>query len=198
MPVLKLFGKGSVLNLHFKHPIHLDDTVKYKVALIGFYSENNIYNMRETAHVVFAQEKYNVPLNPGYWTMESLQQKFGNYLKITRNGDRVVLKSPYNFRMDSNLCALLGFDQRSTTYNAGETVTATNPPNLRPVEIVEVHCDIVENSYVSHDVHQHKHQETAIVYQFYPDVPHGYKISERPQYPHYVSVRQGLHKLQQI
>ncbi|KAG8247938.1 hypothetical protein J6590_051239 [Homalodisca vitripennis] len=135
--------------------------------------------------------------NRRYWTMESLQQKFGTYLKITKNSDRVTLRSPYNFRMDSNLCTLLGF-KVDHTGQAGETVTATNPPNLRPVEIVEVHCDIIENSYVSHDVHKYRHHETAILYQFYPDVPHGYKISERPQYPHYVSVRSGLRKLQQI
>ncbi|KAG8275441.1 hypothetical protein J6590_085772 [Homalodisca vitripennis] len=167
MPVLKLVGKGTVLNLDFEHPIHLDDTVKYKVALIGFYSENNIYNLRKTAHVVFTlndQEEHIITLEPGYWT-------------ITKNSDRVTLRSLYNFRKDSNLCTLLGF-KADHTGQTGETVTATNPPSLRPMEIVEVHCNIVENSYVSHDVHQHRHQETAVLYQFYPGVLHGYKISE--------------------
>ncbi|KAG8287483.1 hypothetical protein J6590_091492 [Homalodisca vitripennis] len=147
-----------------------------------------------SAHVDFTlndQGEHVITLETGYWTMESLQQKFGTYLKITKNNDRVTLRSPYKLSMDSNLCTVLGF-KADHIGQAGETVTATNPPSLRPMEIVEVHCDIVENSYVSHDVHQHRHHETAVLYQFYPGVPHGYKISERLQYPHYVPVRQGL------
>ncbi|KAG8279406.1 hypothetical protein J6590_106264 [Homalodisca vitripennis] len=101
---------------------------------------------------------------------------------------------------------ILGFEKSDATnlrkessyFNSNENVIASNPPNLKAVDVIEIHCNIVNNSLVNHDVHSHKHLETAILYTSSPNVPHGYKISQSPQEKHYIPLRSGLRKIQQI
>ncbi|KAG8314339.1 hypothetical protein J6590_094855, partial [Homalodisca vitripennis] len=223
MPLLKLTGTESVLTLHLEHPIHLDPNVEYYIALVGFYSENNIYNLLQHAKVYFWDlEIHFIPkpliLQCGYWTIEKLEKSFRDYIqslnlsvnsndfKIFKDGDKISINSPIKFYLDKTVSDLLGFEKSDATnlqkessyFNSNENVIASNPPNLRAVDVIEIHCNIVNNSLVNHDVHSHKHLETAILYSFSPNVPHGYKISQSPQEKHYIPLRSGLRKIQQI
>lgn len=223
MPLFKLTGsESSVLTLHLEHPLHLDENADYQLALVGFFSDNYINNLRQEANVYFWHEKLpHTPLTftKGYWTMETLQKRVrkfiaslklnivvnANAFKIEKNGDRVSIYSPLKFWLDATISSLLGFKEptddykRETAYyEANESVTASSPPNLRAVDAIEIHCDIVHNSYVKHDEMEHKHVETAILYSFFPDAPHGYKISEVPLERHYIPLKRGVRKIQQI
>ncbi|KAG8325554.1 hypothetical protein J6590_064896 [Homalodisca vitripennis] len=223
MPLLKLTGTESVLTLHLEHPIHLDPNAEYYMALVGFYSENNIYNLLQHAKVYFWDlEIHLIPkpliLQCGYWTIEKLKKSFRDYIqslnlsvnsndfKIFKDGDKISINSPIKFYLDKTVSDLLGFEKsdatnlqkESTYFNSNENVIASNPPNLRAVDVIEIHCNIVNNSLVNHDVHSHKHLETAILYSFSPNVPHGYKISQSPQEKHCIPLRSGLRKIQQI
>lgn len=226
MPLFKLTGKESVLTLHLEHPLHLEENSNYKLALVGFYSENNIFNLRKDGNVFFwDKDVYFIPTPltfvAGHWTVETLQKRArefitarklnvnANSFKIERSGDRIVIHSPLKFYLDPAICLLLGFKPQikstqdiakdeSSFYESDQTITAQNPPNLRAVDVIEIHCDIVQNSCVKHDVHEHKHDETAILYTFFPNVPHGYKISETPNERHYIPIKNGLHKIQNI
>ncbi|KAG8241209.1 hypothetical protein J6590_091844 [Homalodisca vitripennis] len=221
MPLLKLTGTESVLTLHLEHPIHLDPNVEYYTALVGFYSENDIYNLLQHAKVYFWEIHF-IPkpliLQCGYWTIEKLEKSFRDYIKslnlsinsddfkIFKDGDKISINSPIKFYLDKTVSDLLGFEKSDATnlqkessyFNSNENVIASNPPNLRAVDVIEIHCNIVNNSLVNHDVHSHKHLETAILYSFSPNVPHGYKISQSPQEKHYIPLRSGLRKIQQI
>ncbi|KAG8302457.1 hypothetical protein J6590_033053, partial [Homalodisca vitripennis] len=125
---------------------------------------------------------------------------------IFKDGDKISINSPIKFYLDKTVSDLLGFEKSDATnlqkessyFNSNENVIASNPPNLRAVDVIEIHCNIVNNSLVNHDVHSHKHLETAILYSFSPNVPHGYKISQSPQEKHYIPLRSGLRKIQQI
>lgn len=54
-------------------------------------------------------------------------------------------------------------------------------PKLRDVNVIEVHCNLVDHSLVQHDIQEHKHDETELPYQYFANVSHGYKISKEPQ-----------------
>ncbi|KAG8241822.1 hypothetical protein J6590_078267 [Homalodisca vitripennis] len=223
MPLLKLTGTESVLTLHLEHPIHLDPNEEYYMALVGFYSENNIYNLLQHAKVYFWDLGIHFIPKPlilqcGYWTIEKLEKSFRDCIKslnlsinsddfkIFKDGDKISINSPIKFYLDKTVSDLLGFEKSDATnlqkessyFNSNENVIASNPPNLRAVDVIEIHCNIVNNSLVNHDVHSYKHLETAILYSFSPNVPHGYKISQSPQEKHYIPLRSGLRKIQQI
>lgn len=226
MPLFKVSGKESVLTLHLEHPLHLEENSMYKLALLGFYSENQIHNLRQHANVYFWDKDIHFIPNPltykaGYWTIETMQKHASEFLatlkinanvtdfKMEKYGDRVVIYSPVKFYLDAAVSKLLGFtpSQKSTQeisndessfYESGKQITAQNPPNLRSVDVIEIHCDLVQNSCVKHDVHEHKHYETNILYSFFPNVPHGYKISQTPTQRHYIPIKNGLRKIQTI
>ena len=69
---------------------------------------------------------------------------------------------------------------------------------MRPFYVIEVHCNLVEHSFVNHDTHWHKHDETEILYHFFPNVLHGYKISETPEEKFYVPLKKGLNTIREI
>jgi hypothetical protein len=213
MPLLKVTGQQSVLTLHLEHPLHLNDGDDYKLALVGFYSENNIQNLRQEATIYFSSNGVHaLTFTSGYWTLKSIQERAREYLKqnlpsvdetqfiLEKVNGRVSIQSPIKFYLDESVSKLLGFvpisQDMATAYREAGTVIAENPPNIRTVDVIEVHCDIVDNSYVNSDVH--KHAETSILYHFFPSVPQGFKISEKPQYPHYVPMKKGLRRIQQI
>jgi hypothetical protein len=221
MKIFKLTGKESVMSLHLEHPIHLDG--EYKLALTGFYSDNNIANLKQEAKIYFHYPQVNgkvttiivhaLTLEKKFWTLETLTNKCRNFLQglldtqavtnidpnnfsMIKSGDRVAINSPLGFYLDSSVCKLLGFElsikpssEVSSYYTANINHTGTKLPNLRAVDVIEIHCNLVEHSFVNHDTHWHKHDETEILYHFFPNVPHGYKISEMPNEFHYIPLR---------
>lgn len=46
MTLFKLVGNDYVLKLHLKHPIYLDKVIDYNLTLTGFYSDNNVFNLK--------------------------------------------------------------------------------------------------------------------------------------------------------
>lgn len=226
MPLLKLTGKESVLTLYLEHPLHLEDSVNYKLALVGFYSDNNIYNLRQQGNVFFWDNDIAFIPTPlsysaGYWTIETIQNYAREFLKslklnineinfkIERNNGRIIIYSPIKFYLDAVMCTWLGFTpqdksineistNKSLFYEVDQPINAPNPPNLRLVDVIEIQCDIIQNSCVKHDIYEHKHNETSILHSFFPNVPHGYKISEIPNERHYIPIKKGLNKIQKV
>ena len=226
MKIFKLRGKESVMNLHLDVPIHLDG--EYKLALTGFYSDNNIANLKFAGQIQFSCEitkegninstNQTFTLPKGYWTLDDIQEKCRTFLKecnanidenkliFGKSGDRITIKSPVKFKLNSALCELLGFKESSGDvdmcgkgfYPNDKVITGDHPPNLRAVDVIEIHCNLVEHSLVNHDTHWHKHDETEILYHFFHNVPHGYKISETPQEKFYVPIKKGLKTIRQI
>ena len=222
MPLLKLRGKNSKLILHLEQPIHLEENVKHRIALVAFFSDNNIYNVRDDVNISFwdryvLQVPTPLTFTKGYWTIESIEAKTKQFItslqinidaskfKLSKSGNYLSIFSPLKFYLDSNACALFGFEIPTTDnyvvgsyYKENQIVTGTRPPKLRTVDAIEVHCNVVQHSLVNHDTHYHKHAETELLYTFFPEVPHGYKISEQPKERLYVDVKPGLHTIHNI
>lgn len=218
MKIFKLTGKESVMTLNLEHPINLEG--EYKLALTGFYSDNNIANLKRESKIYFhyplvnrQMKIFTLTLKTAFWTLEELQSKCRNYLqelldlkditgidpnsfKLTKSGDNVVISSPVAFILDAAVCELLGFPLNTKSISEGSEFqdasvnhVGTTIPKLRAVDVIEIHCNLVEHSFVNHDTHWHKHDETEILYHFFPNVPHGYKISEMPNEFHYIPLR---------
>lgn len=225
MPLLKLRGKSSCITLHLEHPLHLEENVKHRLALVAFYSDNNIPNVRDEANIYFWDEDiYCIPtpltFTRGYWTIEAMEAKAktfiaslklnvdANKFKLNKNGDFLSIYSPLKFYMDSVACKVFGFEVPSiekqnksvstSYYDENKLISGANPPKLRAVDAIEIHCTIVQNSIVNHDTHFHKHAETELLYTFFPQVPRGYKISEQPRDRLYVDLKPGLRTIQNI
>jgi len=223
MPLLKLTGQGPELTLHLEHPIILDPRFEYRLALTGFYVDNNIPNLREKDSINFwdatqpnrTDSRSHIVFNPQYYTVRDIQNHCRSQLKnlskkvdvesltITRNGMYINITSPLQFYMGPYMCSLLGFNHpveeitiddaiQKHSYKANTKHVGTKPPNLRAFDVIEVHCNIVNNSLTPHDEHSHKHMETSMLYHFCPESPSGYKISEVPMHRHYVPLREGM------
>lgn len=124
---------------------------------------------------------------------------------INKKGNILSITSPYRFYLDPAICELLGLEPCKSHngdinfyHKANETVIGNRFPKLRAVDVIEIHCNLAEHSFVNHDTHWHKHDETEILYHFFPNVPHGYKISEVPQDKLYVPLKSGLTTVREI
>lgn len=225
MKIFKLVGKESVLNLHLENPIHLDENTEYKLALTGFYSDNNIPNLRENAFVYLCYGAnvdgkpteciHTFTLEKGYWTIDKIQNKIRLFIQemlntleiialdpnscvIDKHQDRVRIKSPVGFYFDPAISDLLGFDRGTTQFKPNVYHSGSKIPKLRTVDVIEIHCNLVEHSYVNHETQWHKHDETEILYHFFHNCPNQYKISEVPQEKFYVPLRRGTRKISEI
>lgn len=125
---------------------------------------------------------------------------------IKRESDHVAITSPLKFYLDDKAAAFLGYESPTgkpnniieSFYNSDESIVAPNAPNLRAVDAIEVHCNIVEHSYINHDVHSHKHAETEMLYSFFLKVAHGFKIYEVPTERLYVNLKSRLRVIDRI
>lgn len=208
MPIFKICGPTSVLTLRLEHPIHLEENVDYGLALIGFYTDNHIRNLFQDGSIHFDGVSLPVVLRSGYWTLDTIQEHIREFLeknapsskssdfKFYLNVKRVIIVSPLKFRMDSVVSDFLGFDEPDNIYR--ETYTAKNISKLRAVDVIELHCELVENSYLNHASQDHKHEEASLIYQFSPNVAYRKKISEIPVERLYVPLRKGHTCIRQI
>lgn len=226
MPLLKLTGTSSVLNLSLEHPIHIEEGESYRMALIGFYCDNYMYNLPVVDYIYFWDSTSPQPtdvhlmkrfiLDPDYYTLEDLQTYIRQFLKrldtkveaenfrIFMFGVHVCIHSPLKFYLGPEVSKLLGYSPPkesptlSSFYNSSTMIVASGTPNLRPANIIEVHCNLLENSYHNHEEHAHRHDEGALMYMFYPNTSFGHMISEKPEERHYIPLKQGLRKIQHI
>jgi hypothetical protein len=211
------------MTFHPEHPIRLSDGSKCRLALVSFLSENYINNVLEPGNIYFwDSDIYLIPtpftISRGYWTIEKLNEKINEYItalklnvpanqfSIKRANDRIAITSPLKFYLDEKVASFLGFSspgekpitEQKSFYDANTFLVAPNAPNFRAVDAIEVHCNIVEHSYINHDEHRHKHVEAELLYTFFLNVAHGYKIYEVPTEKLYVPLRNGLQTINRI
>lgn len=229
MPIIKIVGTDSVLQLQLEHPIHLDDDTNYKIALVGFFSDNNVNNLREEDSIYFIDStNEKPPADPnlikklsfprGYYTLNEIEKTCREFLRVDFKSKvnidsflvkkmdcKVLICSPLRFYIGPRLSKLLGYQppqqppSNIEAYNqANKNTIGSSNVDLRVVNMIELHCNIVENSYVKHDTHSHKHAETEILYVFSPSSPHGYSMSVVPTERHYVPLKRGLKTIQRI
>lgn len=216
MKLFKIIGSTSELSLNLAHPIFLDENINYKIGLVGFYSDNNICNVLEDSHITFEIEKSDkskfnntIKISKGFWSITELNNHIKKQLKddkfyIKGNDEsKIIICSPHHFKLDNNLRKLLGFETFSKNEIEKSFKSLTEhkgkyKPNLRPFDVIEIHCNLVESSFTNHNTLEHVHEETEILYSFFPNVSYRSKISESPSEIFYVPIKKGTNKIQKI
>lgn len=189
---------------------------------------NNL-KVADKVYFIDSNEKQNIEddaiksksFEPGFYTLETLQSELRSFIatfntkvnvdefKMMKFGNHVAISSPLRFYLGPNISQLLGFVKTNQSSPPNNTSTFFAPenlnvgtllPNMRPMEVIELHCNLVENSCVTHEetACSHKHLETEILYTFFPTAPNGFKISQVPSHRHYVPIKPSLKKIQYI
>lgn len=120
--------------------------------------------------------------------------------KLTGNSSRLSLHLEHPIQLEDHVdyyLALIGFysDYDRSDYNANSIGVQKH----KTLNVIEVHCRLVENSYHNHDDEHHKHKEGALLYTFSPNNEYGNTlIVEKPVQRHYIRVRNGVRKIQEI
>lgn len=72
--------------------------------------------------------------------------------------------------------------------------TAPSYPKLRPLDAIEIHCNIAEPAILNHSFKPHSHEEADIIYTFFPEVIYGGKISEKVSHVIFVPIKNHIEK----
>src|SRR5436190_448625 len=85
------------------------------------------------------------------------------------------LKSKYyvDFSQEHSIGALLGYPSDTPILEPNKTHTSTNPVDIIKVNSLNITCNLIEGSYID-GIDRH------ILHTFYPTVPPGFKIVEKP------------------
>lgn len=179
-------------------PIKLDDKGYHEIALVGldmYHSipnidkDNNkfIYIYKGVSYPFYIEEGcYEINNINDYIQKKCAENDHADLFEIRANANTlkciIELKDPeVKIRFDSHrsLKSLLGFTT-NTLEGVGEHVSA-NIVSILSVNAILVHCNIIEGSYLNG-------VERPILYTFFPNVPPGYKIVEKPHSSIYLPV----------
>lgn len=192
-------GNKSEMSIDFYTALQLDEKKDYVIGLIDFQSYNSIPNVDETNNKFHYDDKI-LEIPEGQYEIDDINRyirtKLGveytdneyyynslknenvpikNFFNITPNANTLkcsILSShKIDFTHEDSIGSLLGFNKRilepNEIHESDETV------DIFKVNILRVDCNIVTNSFINGT-------PAHIIHEFYPDVPPGFKIIERP------------------
>ena len=211
MKIIKVTGSNNELSLKLAHPLFLDENINYKIGVFGFYSDNNICNIDKDLIISFKVKDITKTINlqKGFWSVSEIdnfvKKELANdkfYVK-TNNDKRIEIFSPYPFDLHNDLRYILGFEipdenEIVTSFKSDQTHVGKFLPKLRPFNVIELHCNLVESCLTNHSLNEHVHEETDLLYSFFPNVSFGSKISEKPAEILYVPIRKDIRRIQKI
>ena len=184
-----LTSKKTDFNVNIYPPI---SNGKHDIALIGLSMYNSIPNIDEDNNKFlyeYKNEKYTIVIPEGSYEIEGINDYIQEHLKKDRPSHIDLFKIRANlntlkcvieiydpdirifFDHNNSLKDLLGF-----TDNALQGVSShesTNIVDILRVNAVLVHCSVIDGSY-------YNDKPRPILYTFFPNVPPGYKIVEKP------------------
>ena len=212
--MIKISGVNSRAVLKLHEPI--TSIQRIALAYIGF--ENNICNVTENNTILIGNittEKYvRIDIEKGYWTIDQLNlliQAENKDFKLELVNERVKMTVPLNIMVDlGEFHKFLGFNKQECTitptwckgnksnYFLQGTHIAENNAKLKPFEVIEVHCNLVESGFTQHDESNHIHKEHDLLYCFSHDVPYGKKVSHATPFFNYLNVKDHYKEINQI
>lgn len=175
--------KNRFMKIELNPPIYLDEEKHYVLGLVGFETFNHIPNITSENCIfkyITHSSDHHIKIPSGNYDASSihryLQDNIGSdslEMKLNPNTMQTVIKFVHDidFTVDKSIGSLLGFGK--TILKGGEWHTSENSVKIIGVNSLIVMCNIVSGSYKNDQV-------AHILHQFFPSVPPGYKIIDRP------------------
>lgn len=188
-----LNGNTSCLRSVLFPPIILREGKIWEAALLDFTVYNSIPNIKKNVNnkLHYYKDKSKsgelilsgtVELETGSYEIESineeLQRKMGKEnIEISANSSllKVEITSNYyiDFTQEHSLGKILGFTNMNDILEPNIKYTASDTVDIMMVNTINVTCNIIHGSY-NNGKNEH------ILHTFYPNVPPGFKIVEKP------------------
>lgn len=189
---VSMTGNSSTLRSSLFPALRLPKHKLYEVAMLDLTTYNSIPNIIENVNNKFyyyksEQDKMNgvineISISTGAYEIDDindyLQVEMGKdniKLKANNNLLRVELSSKYliDFTKPFNVGSLLGFPPSSGILSPDTTHVGPQTVNIIKVNTIDITCNIADGSYKDGE-------KLHILHTFYPSVPPGFKIVERP------------------
>ena len=192
---------------HIQPPISLDPKYRHEIALIGLDMYNSIPNIDRKNNCIaykyhdnaisstFEDMRYLITLPIGSYEISAIndyiqkqlkENGHENFFEITANLNTFkcilninVPNLAIDFSVDKSIGSLLGFGNALFTEQGSHE--SSNIVNILSINSILVHCSLIEGSYLNED-------RKPILYSFFPNVPPGYKIVEKPLSPLFLPV----------
>lgn len=183
---VSLTGNSSTLRTSLFPALRLQRNKLYEVALLDFTTYNSIPNITNgvNSKLCYYDNEIlkEVSLSTGSYEVEDINKAFQNLMgkdnievKANHNLLRVELISSYkiDFSKPESIGSTLGFPTSVGVLNPNVLHTGPDIVNINKVNTLNISCNIVDGSYKNGEK-QH------VLHTFYPSVPPGFMIVERP------------------
>lgn len=184
-----LTGNSSTLRSVLFPALRLQKDKLWEAALLDLTTYNSVPNVTEEVNNKLHyyrdgdfKQLEEIHLPTGSYEIDDInkmvQQQMGEgniTIKGNNNTLKTELKSKYyiDFTKPHSIGDILGFPQTTPLLRPNETHSSPNTVNILKVNTINVVCNIVHGSY-------RNGENSHILHTFYPSVPPGYKIIEKP------------------
>lgn len=184
-----LTGNSPTLRSDLFPALRLPEEKYWEIALLDLTTYNSIPNVTEDVNnrLYFYKDKEltnseEIQLPTGSYEIDDInkmvQQLMGkDFITIRGNNNtlktEIISKYYIDFSQPKSIGDILGFDKTTQILEPNKVHSGQNTVNIVKVNTINVLCNIVHGSYKNGE-------NSHILHTFYPSVPPGYKIIEKP------------------
>lgn len=172
-----LTGNSSILEVNFFPPIELQRDHQYVLGMIELSTFNSIPNIEEGNNKFYVGDKI-IKIPTGSYELVDIEkylqsQNINIDLKPNNNTLKCDLKcdKEINFQPNDSLGELLGFTKRRLPPN--QVHSSDVPVKILKINSLRIECNITTDAYINN-------RRVHTIYEFFPQVPAGYKIVIQP------------------
>lgn len=179
--ILTLSGNTSVLSAEYFPPIDLNPAKQYVLGLVEFLTFNSIPNIDSSNNKFYIGDKV-LTLPTGSYEIGDIDnyiqgQLVGTDIKLTlrANNNTLCAEIESNKRIDftrpNTICDLLGFTSR--ILEANKHYSSDSAVRILKLNVIRIESNVTCGAFLND-------QQVHTIYSFFPSVPPGFKIIEKP------------------
>lgn len=186
---LTLSGNTSVLQSQYFPPIELNPSKQYVLGLVEFLTFNSIPNIDSSNNKFYIGDKV-LTLPTGSYEIGDIDeyiqgQLVGTDIKLTLRANNNTLcaeincNKPIDFTRPNTIGDLLSFTSRILAAN--EQHSSDSAVRILKLNVIRIESNITCGAFLND-------QQVHTIYSFFPSVPPGFKIIEKPSTVIYLPV----------